>query len=112
MSVSDLAAMTWSWPARLTGATGVFAIVLVGLIVTFAPAETSAATITVSSGGDNAGCTLRNAIASANTITDSGACVATNLPYGNDTVQIPGSIASPIQLSSSLSVTVAPPTMT
>jgi hypothetical protein len=81
---------------------------VVGLFAVLPPAGASAATITVSAGGDAAGCTLRNAIVSANTNTDSGGCVASDLPYGNDTVQVPGVIPSPIQLGSSLSVTVGP----
>jgi fibronectin-binding autotransporter adhesin len=57
-------------------------------------------TITVDTGGDGAGgCTLRNAIDSADTNASVGTCPAGT---GNDTVVIPASIASPINLNSEL----------
>lgn len=85
------------------------ALCALGMVSALGPSAASAATITVSAGGDASGCTLRNAIVSANTDGDSGGCVATNLPYGNDTVQVPASIVSPIQLvGSALSVTTGP----
>jgi hypothetical protein len=83
------------------------ALCALGVVGALAPGGASAATITVSAGGDGSGCTLRNAISSADGDSNAGGCVATNLPYGNDTVQIPGSIPSPIQLGGQLSVTTA-----
>jgi hypothetical protein len=57
-------------------------------------------TITVDTPGDGpAGCTLRNAIDSADTDTGVGTCPAGT---GNDTVVIPATIASPINLNSEL----------
>lgn len=53
--------------------------------------KAQAATITVTTTDDTSGsqCTLRDAITSTNDNTDTGACVATGLPYGSDTINIP-----------------------
>ena len=78
-------------------ATAVAAAVLV------APAAANAATITVDTGDDGVGgCTLRNAIESADGNANQPGCTATNLPYGNDTVVVPAGVASPILLGTEI----------
>jgi hypothetical protein len=77
------------------------AILAGSLALLVVPSAASAdTTITVDTSGDGAaGCTLRNAIESADTETGVGTCPAGT---GNDTVVIPGTVASPINLNSEL----------
>ncbi len=67
-----------------------FAVTMAALA---APGAASAATITVTTTTDGvSGCELRSAISSANTNGDIDDCVATDLPYGDDTVVIPAAV--------------------
>ena len=80
-----------------------------GLAVALNPAAAGAATISVDTGGDaGSGCTLRNAIVSANAECRSAAGASRQTSLTTTTPSSPGSIASPIQLGSPLSVGVGP----